>query len=126
MAVRKGDTQTLALLNGALAEMDRQEPSWQVDLHERYSNTSRSSTLALTAEEQAYLYDTNAGGKVLDGQPSTPTATPTPTKTKKATGQASRSSCSTCWPGARASTTDCWMPTPATTIWTCCRTARPI
>ena len=64
MAVRKGDTQTLALLNGALAEMDRQEPSWQVDLHERYSNTSRSSTLALTAEEQAYLYDTNAGGKV--------------------------------------------------------------
>ncbi len=64
MAVRKGDTQTLALLNGALAEMDRQEPSWQVDLHERYSNTSRSSTLALTAEEQAYLYDTNAGSKV--------------------------------------------------------------
>ena len=64
MAVRKGDTQTLALLNGALAEMDRQEPSWQVDLHERYSSTSRSSTLALTAEEQAYLYDTNAGGKV--------------------------------------------------------------
>ena len=64
MAVRKGDTQTLALLNGALAEMDRQEPSWQVDLHERYSNTSRSSTLALTAEEQAYLYDTNAGNKV--------------------------------------------------------------
>ena len=63
MAVRKGDTQTLALLNGALAEMDRQEPSWQVDLHERYSNTSRSSTLALTAEEQAYLYDTNAGGR---------------------------------------------------------------
>lgn len=44
--------------------MDRQEPSWQVDLHERYSSTSRSSTLALTAEEQAYLYDTNAGGKV--------------------------------------------------------------
>ena len=64
MAVRKGDTQTLALLNGALAEMDRQEPSWQVDLHERYSSTSRSSTLALTAEKQAYLYDTNAGGKV--------------------------------------------------------------
>ena len=64
MAVRKGDTQTLALLNGALAEMDRQEPSWQVDLHERYSSTSRSSTLALTAEEQAYLYDTNAGSKV--------------------------------------------------------------
>ena len=27
-----------------------------------------------------------------------------------------RSSCSTCWPGARASATDCWMPTPATTI----------
>ena len=64
MAVRKDDTQTLALLNGALAEMDRQEPSWQVDLHERYSSTSRSSTLALTAEEQGYLYDTNAGGKV--------------------------------------------------------------
>ncbi len=64
MAVRKGDTRTLMLLNDALIEMDRQEPSWQVDLHEKYSNTSHSSKLALTAEEQTYLYNTNANGKV--------------------------------------------------------------
>lgn len=64
MAVRKGDTRTLTLLNDALSEMDRQEPSWQVDLHEKYSNTSHSSKLALTAQEQAYLYNTNADGKV--------------------------------------------------------------
>ena len=64
MAVRKGDTRTLMLLNDALIEMDRQEPSWQVDLHEKYSNTSQSSKISLTAEEQAYLYNSNAGGKV--------------------------------------------------------------
>ena len=64
MAVRKGDTKTLALLNDALTAMDRQEPSWQATLHEKYTNTSRSSKLALTAEEQTYLYNSNANGKV--------------------------------------------------------------
>ena len=64
MAVRKGDSSTLMLLNDALIEMDRQEPSWQIQLHDKYANASRSSKLALTAEEQNYLYNANRDGKV--------------------------------------------------------------
>ncbi len=64
MAVRKGDTRTLALLNGALADMDRQEPSWQSNLHDKYTSASRSSKLSLTEEEQDYLSTVNKEGKV--------------------------------------------------------------
>ena len=64
MAVRKDDTHTLDLLNGALEDLNRQEPSWQVKLHDAYANTARSSKLALTAEEQHYLTSINRDGKI--------------------------------------------------------------
>ena len=64
MAVRKDDAHTLMLLNDALIALDRQEPSWQYTLHDKYTNPSRSSKLALTAEEQAYLLSVNKEGKV--------------------------------------------------------------
>ena len=65
MAVRKGDYRTLRLLNGALTDMDRQETSWQATLHDKYTNTSKSSTLALTAREQEYLYTLHKSGRVM-------------------------------------------------------------
>ena len=64
MAVRKGDAHTLMLLNDALIALERQEPSWQSALHDKYTSASRSSKLSLTTEEQAYLYSIDKQGKV--------------------------------------------------------------
>ena len=64
MAVRKGAAHILMLLNDALIALERQEPSWQSALHDKYTSASRSSKLSLTTEEQAYLYSIDKQGKV--------------------------------------------------------------
>lgn len=53
--VRKGDTQTLELVNEALDRMDRNEEFWRLRLYEKYYQVAASELLKLSHGELEYL-----------------------------------------------------------------------
>ena len=66
IAVRKNDVATLMLVNDAMVEMDREDPSWRTTLFEKYYDGSHvSNKLYLTAAEENYITAHNATGKVF-------------------------------------------------------------
>ena len=62
---RKGDTETMALVNDALEKMDRSEPGWRQELSERYYSDKGENTLYFTGEEEAYLNSLKRSGTTL-------------------------------------------------------------
>ena len=66
LAVRKGDSATLRLVDDALTKMDRDDPSWRTTLFDKYYSGSHvSSKLYLTASEENYITSHNADGKIF-------------------------------------------------------------
>ncbi|MDO4740974.1 MAG: diguanylate cyclase, partial [Eubacteriales bacterium] len=64
VAVRKGDTRTLELINHALDRMEIEENHWMVTLMQRYYGDNESNIPFLTQEERAYLQEQNESGRV--------------------------------------------------------------
>ena len=61
IAVRKGDTATLRLVNNAIAAMNRDDPSWRTTLFNKYYTGSHtSSKIYLTDAEENYVTACNA------------------------------------------------------------------
>ncbi len=52
---RKGDTETKALLEDALEELDRNEVGWRQELRHKYFTETEGRELALTQEQEQYL-----------------------------------------------------------------------
>ena len=60
IAVRKGDTATLRLVNSAIAAMNRDDPSWRTTLFNKYYTGSHtSSKIYLTDAEENYVIACN-------------------------------------------------------------------
>lgn len=53
--VRKGDKETLALVENALERMDRNEELWRLRLHEKFYQVDVSEFVKLSQEERLYL-----------------------------------------------------------------------
>ena len=63
IAVRKGDTATLRLVNNAIAAMNRDDPSWRTTLFNKYYTGSHtSSKIYLTDAEENYVTACNNAG----------------------------------------------------------------
>ena len=63
IAVRKGDTATLRLVNNAIAAMNRDNPSWRTTLFNKYYTGSHtSSKIYLTDAEENYVTACNDAG----------------------------------------------------------------
>ena len=63
IAVRKGDAQTLRLVNNAIAAMNRDDPSWRTTLFNKYYTGSHtSSKIYLTDAEENYVTACNNAG----------------------------------------------------------------
>ena len=63
IAVRKGDAQTLRLVNNAIAAMNRDNPSWRTTLFNKYYTGSHtSSKIYLTDAEENYVTACNNAG----------------------------------------------------------------
>ena len=63
IAVRKGDTATLRLVNNAIAAMNRDDPSWRTTLFNKYySGSHTSSKIYLTDAEENYVTACNDAG----------------------------------------------------------------
>ena len=63
IAVRKGDTATLRLVNNAIAAMNRDNPSWRTTLFNKYYTGSHtSSKIYLTDAEESYVTACNNAG----------------------------------------------------------------
>ena len=63
IAVRKGDTATLRLVNNAIAAMNRDNPSWRTTLFNKYYTGSHtSSKIYLTDAEENYVTACNNAG----------------------------------------------------------------
>lgn len=52
---RKGDTETMALIDDALEQMDRYETGWRQDLKDEYYSENSGEYLYLSSEETEYL-----------------------------------------------------------------------
>ena len=63
IAVRKGDTATLQIINSAIAAMNRDNPSWRTTLFNKYYTGSHtSSKIYLTDAEESYVTACNNAG----------------------------------------------------------------
>ena len=63
IAVRKGDTATLQIINSAIAAMNRDNPSWRTTLFNKYYTGSHtSSKIYLTDAEENYVTACNNAG----------------------------------------------------------------
>ena len=60
LVTRKGDTETMALLEGALEELDRNEVGWRQELRHKYFTVTDGRALTLTREQEQYLLDQSA------------------------------------------------------------------
>ena len=66
IAVRKGDRATLRLVNDAITQLDRDDPSWRTTLFDKYYKGSHvSNKLYLTAAEENYVLSHNSVAKVF-------------------------------------------------------------
>ena len=63
--VRKGDQETLTMMNEALDRMDRNEEFWRLRLYEKYYQVDASDLLKLIHGEFAYLNKIKSQGTVL-------------------------------------------------------------
>lgn len=62
--VRKGDSQTLSLINHVLDRMEIEELHWRNDLQQKYHGSNQSTIPLLTQDERAYLEKQKAAGCV--------------------------------------------------------------
>ena len=54
--VRKGDERLLEELNASIEQMDIYSPEWRMELFSKYYSPGRTSNVAFTTEERAYIY----------------------------------------------------------------------
>ena len=63
--VRKGDSETLDMVNDALDRMDRNEEFWRLRLYEKFYQVDAGELLKLSHGELKYLQEMNEQGKVF-------------------------------------------------------------